>query len=134
LEGCPRCREEFRAYLSLVGQTRKWLTEEKIQWEEGEWQQAVRSAVNQGAAKRTSWVPWPFPKAWAYALMAGVMLLITTLVVRPPFLERIGLTPPSGDVAEVKRQEVVSMTMVSEETGLKIVWFLNKNFDLEENE
>jgi hypothetical protein len=32
---------------------------------------------------------------------------------------------------EESKQEVVSMTIVSQETGLKIVWFLNKNFELE---
>jgi hypothetical protein len=26
------------------------------------------------------------------------------------------------------------MTMVSKDTGLKVVWILNKNFNLEENE
>ncbi len=35
---------------------------------------------------------------------------------------------------EESEQEVVTMTIVSKETGLKIVWFLNKNFELEVKE
>jgi hypothetical protein len=66
--------------------------------------------------------------------MAGVMLLLSTLVVWPPFGKQIDLAPKYLEVAGMKKQEVVSMTMVSKETGLKIVWFFNKNFNLEENE
>ncbi len=32
-----------------------------------------------------------------------------------------------------EEQNILSVTMVSRETGLKIVWFLNKKFNLEEN-
>jgi hypothetical protein len=128
------CQEEYEKYAFLVGQTRKWLSEDKVKWGEKEWRQTVQSAVNQGIMRKTSLVPWPFPKAWAYALMAGVMLLLTILVVRPPFVKQTDLTPRYMDVAGTEKQEVVSMTMVSRETGLKIVWFFNKNFNLEEKE
>jgi hypothetical protein len=134
LEGCSQCREEYEKYSFLVGQTRKWLAENKVGWEEQEWRETIQSVVNQGSKKRTSLVPWPFPRAWAYALMVGVMLLLTALVVWPPFVKQIGLAPIYKDVTEMEKQEVVSMTMVSKETGLKIVWFFNKNFNLEENE
>jgi hypothetical protein len=143
LNRCSRCREEYEKYAFLVDETRKWLAEEKIDWEEKEWQQTVQSAVSSDLPKRTSLTPWPFPRAWAYAFMAGVMLLLTTLVVRPPFVKQLGLTPRYVDVIGMEeretqgkwgKQDVVSMTMVSQESGLKIVWFLNKNFNLEENE
>lgn len=134
MEECSRCRQEYEKYAFLVAQTREWLEEDKIGWEEQKWQQTVRFVVDQGSKKRTFLVPWPFPRAWAYALMAGVMLLLITLVVRPPFVKQIGLTPNVMGVAGTEKQEVVSMTMVSKETGLKIVWIFNKNFNLEENE
>lgn len=141
LDRCPLCQEEYGKYVHLVRQTRKWLEEDRLEWEEGEWQKAVRNAFAGELPKRISMVPWPFPRAWAFALMAGALLLITTLVVRPPFVEKIGLQPRYVDVTKMDaleepegedQQEVVSMTMVSRETGLKIVWFFNKNFDLEE--
>lgn len=143
LNTCSRCQEDYEKYAFLIDETRKWLAEEKIEWEEKEWQKSVQLAVASGLSKGTSMIPWPFSRAWAYALMVGVMLLLTTFVVRPPFLEHIGLTPRYVDMAvmeewetsgKLEKQEVVSMTMVSQESGLKIVWFLNKNFNLEENE
>jgi hypothetical protein len=134
LEGCALCQEEYEKYAFLVGQTRKWLAEDKVEWGEKEWRQTVQSAVNQGRRRKPSLVPWPFPKAWAYAIMAGVMLLLAFLVVRPPFVKQADLTPRYMDVAGMEKQEVVSMTMVSRETGLKIIWFFNKNFNLEEKE
>jgi len=141
LDRCPLCQEEYEKYVLLVHETRKWLAEDRVEWEEREWQAAVRNALTGELPKQTSMVPWPFPKAWAFALMAGALLLIATLVIRPPFVEKIGLKPRYMDVAEIdaieesegkEQQEVISMTMVSRETGLKIVWFFNKNFDLEE--
>jgi hypothetical protein len=142
LEGCTRCREEYEKYTFLVSQTREWLAEDKADWEEQEWQQIIRSVVDKGSKKKTFLALWPFPKVWAYALMAGAVLLLTALVIRPPFVEQIGLTSRYADVAglekpggfeETGKQEVISMTMVSKETGLKIVWVFNKNFNLEEN-
>lgn len=133
LEGCDHCREEYEKYAFLVSQTREWLAEDRVEWEEKDWQQTIRSVVNQASSRRTFLVPWPFSRAWAYALMAGVMLLITTLIVRPPFIKQIGFSTGFVEEARMEKQEVVSMTMVSNETGLKIVWFFNKNFDLEEN-
>jgi hypothetical protein len=133
LKGCLPCREEYEKYVLLVRNTRRWLDENRVGWEEQEWRDIVQNAVNQGTKRKSVLVPWPFPRGWAYALMAGVMLLIATFIVRPPFVEHNGLTPKLGDEGEAKKQEVVSMTMVSKETGLKIVWFLDKNFDLEDN-
>ena len=134
LEECSVCQKEFQEYSLLVDQTRKWLAEDKIKWEDREWQETVQSVVSQGSRRKRALVPWPFPKAWAYAFMAGVMLLVTILVVKPPYVEQVGFTPKYEEVSGMEKQEVVSMTMVSKETGLKIVWFFNKNFDLEEIE
>lgn len=134
LEDCSQCQTEYKKYEHVVSQTRDWLTEGKIGWEEREWQQIIRSVVNQVPRRRTALIPWPFPKAWAYVFMAGVMLFLTVLVVRPPLVEQIGIAPKYIDSVEKEEQEVVSMTMVSKETGLKVVWFFNKNFNMEENE
>jgi len=143
LHRCPLCRGEYEKYVLLVQRTRRWLTEDRLGWEEREWQQTLKKIMSEKEARRPSIIPWPFPKGWAFALMAGAVLLITALIVRPPFVEKIGLKPRYTDDARVEtlkaneegeQQEVVSMTMVSKETGLKIVWFFNKNFDLEEKQ
>ena len=36
LEGCALCQEEYEKYAFLVGQTRKWLAEDKVEWGEKE--------------------------------------------------------------------------------------------------
>ncbi len=141
LEGCSRCQAEYEKFVRLVQETRKWFEEEKVTWEEKDWQKAVQAAVREGSSQRTFLELWPFRKGWAYALMAGMMLLVTTLVIRPPLVKHIGIMPRSPDASRMEmlrgsggqmKQEMVSMTMVSKETGLQIVWIFNKNFDLEE--
>ena len=86
-------------------------------------------------------VPWPFKKAWAYALMAVLAVALTLLfVIRPSIIQKQrGLESEKVTQAQLFRsfrdkpdQDVISMTMVSKETGLKIVWFFNKNFELED--
>lgn len=143
LSRCPLCRREYEKYVFLVQKTRKWLAEDRVDWENREWRQTLKEVIREKGSERHSMVPWPFPKGWAFALMAGAVLLITALVVRPPIVEKIGLKPRYEDGARVEaleaakesgQQEVVSMTMVSKETGLKIVWFFNKNFELEEKQ
>jgi predicted anti-sigma-YlaC factor YlaD len=141
LERCPRCQAEYEAFVRLVLETRKWLEEERLECEEKEWQKTVQAALREGSSRRKHLELWPFWKGWAFAFMAGVMLLVTTLVIRPPFVKHIGLMPRYPDAAGMEvlsgsggqiEQEMVSMTMVSKETGLQIVWIFNKNFDLEE--
>jgi hypothetical protein len=65
--------------------------------------------------------------------MAAVMAVVVFFVTRPLY---IGVEDIPGQTVLSKRQEqnVVSMTIVSKDTGLKVVWILNKNCNLEENE
>jgi predicted anti-sigma-YlaC factor YlaD len=141
LSKCSRCQAEYEKYVYLVQETRKWLLEDSATWEEDEWQQVLQNATRPGPARRSSFIPWPFENVWAFVLMVCVALILVILVARPPIVERIGMKSArisSIDQKEWDRQkqqgqqDVVSLTMVSRETGLKIVWFFNKNFDLEE--
>ena len=142
LRGCLRCKEEYEKYVFLVSQTRKWLGEEMVRWDEQEWRKTVQTVLRRETVKKNALAPWPFSRSWAYALMAGVLLILTTLVFRPTLVKHFGFSPEYKNAAGLEekigtdreKQEIVSMTMVSKETGLKIVWFLNKNFNLEENE
>ena len=90
----------------------------------------------------SSLVPWPFKKVWAYSLIGVLAVALTLLfIIRPSIIQKkMGLgsekfteeqTQLFRSSPEEFKQEVVSMTIVSQETGLKIVWFLNKNFELE---
>lgn len=79
-----------------------------------------------------------------FAVMAAVMVVVVIFITRPLYF---GVEDFPGETILSKRhpqqeagalfkspQDVVSMTMISKDTGLKVVWILNKNFNLEENE
>ena len=131
---CPRCQHEYNSYIQSFEKMKEWLSEGKRDWDETEWQQAVQNAIREKPHEVSPFVPWPFRKAWAYALMAVFTVVLTFLIIWPSFIkEEPGLGPGTGELAEGEvQQDVISMTMVSKETGLKIVWFFNKNFELEE--
>jgi hypothetical protein len=104
-------------------------------WSEAEWSAAmsrVRSEASgdaPGPASRRAaeggwrWVP-------ASALGAAVGLALLFVLLGGPGRER---PAPSGAgtglVSEAKPQDVLTMTLVSPETGLQIVWFFDKDFD-----
>jgi hypothetical protein len=143
LEKCRKCRIEYDAYLLTLEKTKEWLEEVRQDWNEREWQEAVRRATEKKEQKVFSLAPWPFKKAWAYAMMAVFAFLLSLFVIRPSFIKQkmeaetgaiAGLRQEPERVKEESRQDVISMTLVSHETGLRIVWFFNKNFELEVKE
>ena len=142
LEKCPECQQEYDAYVLSLEKTKEWLEKDRQDWEEREWQQAVRDAVQQEKPVISPFAPWPFKKAWAFALMGVLAVALTLLLVIKPFYLGEGIAPDSellsrtqaqllGSAFQESQQEVVKMTMVLPETGQKIVWFFDKNFELE---
>ncbi len=136
IEKCPKCKQEFSTYDFSIKKIKHWLGEDQMDWPEFEWKKAIQEATKE---KKTSFspsfAPWPFKTVWAYVLMAAFGIALALFVIKPsPFKQRIGLEfqeKISKDLVQESAQEVVSMTIVSKESGLKIVWFFNKNFDLE---
>ena len=130
LEKCPECRREYDAYVLSLEKTKEWLIEDSKDWEDREWRAVLQGVKKEKSPKVSPLAPWPFKKTWAYALMAVCVVVLTLFVVSPSFFEE-------GTGAGEKmpaQQEVIPMTIVSQETGLKIVWFFNKNFELKEIE
>jgi len=125
--------------------TKEWLAKDRKDWEESDWQQALQRAIKDKKPKVTSLAPWPFKKAWAYSLIGMLAVALALfIIIRPSIIQKkmgLGSEKFTQEQAQLFRsspeeseQEVVSMTLVSKETGLKIVWFLNKNFELEAKE
>jgi hypothetical protein len=144
LESCVDCQKVYEAYARSVKTTKEWLEESAVFWEDADWKRAVRYATSHKTKKSSGFAPWPFKKGWAFAVMGAVMVVLVFFVTRPLFL---GIKDFPAQTTLAKKlsqhregasvkspQDVVSMTMVSKETGLKVVWILNKNFNLEENE
>lgn len=136
LEKCPKCREDYDIHMASHQAVKASLNRDRIEWFEADWQRAIHSAIRINETKER---PKIFiKKVWAYSLMAGAVVILGLLIFRPYFTHFIGR--PSGKKPQITaaketqspEQEIVSMTLVSKKTGLKIKWFLNKNFDMED--
>lgn len=142
LEKCPECQQEYDSYSLALEKTKEWLEEDKRNWVEREWQQVIREAVKEQRSVISPLAPWPFKKVWAFTLMGVLAVALTLLLVIKPFSIGEGIAPDSellsrsqaqllGSAFQESQQEVVRMTMVLPETGQKIIWFFDKNFELE---
>lgn len=141
LKKCPRCRQEYDSWALSLGKVKEWLKEEKIELEGQEWEEMIRKAVRKGRPKVLPLIPWAYKKAWVYALMAFLAVAITLFVINTSFFQEKGRGGEGVKQAQVQllsnslqesQQEVISVTLVSQETGLKIFWFFDKNFELKE--
>ncbi len=139
---CPECQQEYDAYVLSLEKTKEWLEKDRQDWEEREWQQVVQNAVQQEKPAISPFAPWPFKKAWAYSLIGVLGASLFFLFVIKPFDSQEGIAPDSellsrtqarlsGGAFQESPQEVVQMTMVLPETGQKIIWIFDKNFELE---
>ena len=138
VDACPACRRELEELREALARIKAAAKEEAVpDWNEGEWKALMVRATAQagtgakgGADARP--VPWP---GWAAASAAGVLvgLVVLGVLVRGPVPGPEGHLAAGGRTGEsaaaAREQDVVAMTMVSQETGLQVVWFLDKNFD-----
>jgi len=140
LETCAACRKEAQE-IALALHAAKDLarTEALRDWTDTEWRRMLSRVTGVKVEKRkTTWGRVQKPAfAFGLALLvfaAGMFLLNKRMPFkseeRPVSLgrsQRTAQQKPAG-------QDVLSMTIVSQETGLKIVWFFNKNFEWKENQ
>lgn len=146
LEECPKCRQEYDSYMLSLEKTKEWLAKDRIDWEERDWQQALQRAIRKDKKPEIRHLSaWLLKKAWAYSFIGMLVVAIALFfIIRPSIMQKkmgLGSERFTQEQAQLFRsspeeseQDVVSMTLVSKETGLKIVWFLNKNFELEVKE
>jgi anti-sigma factor RsiW len=123
IDGCPLCRKELDEYRAALGRVKVAAREDRVEdWSEPAWKALMARVTIEKAAKRSS--ASGFRPRWAMAsgLAAVVLLAVLTLVFRNSIFRPEGTAPAAGP-------EVVSVTMVSQETGLQVVWFLNKYFE-----
>jgi len=133
LSSCPECRQEYKVYIQSLQEIKGWLKSERIDWDEAEWQLSVKRAAAGKITQKKTLAPWPFKPAWALGFMMVMSIVISIFWLGPSlFRERLGLQPDAVVIKQTSPQEVVEMTLVSRETGFKVKWFLNKNFNLEE--
>jgi anti-sigma factor RsiW len=132
LEACPDCRRELEALRAALAEAKAEAGREAVpEWGAGEWRALMDRVVGEarGSAGPEARPVWRFPRprgaaAAALGALAGLAAL-AMLVLRPP-------SGPEGTALAGRaagEQDVVSLTMVSRETGLQVVWFFDKNFD-----
>lgn len=136
LEKCPKCREEYDMCMASFQAVKTSLDRDRMEWVEADWQRAINRAIHTNETKDRPKIR--FKKVWAYSLMAGAVVILALFIFRPYFTHFNGQPsgkkpqPAAAKETQTQEQEIVSMTLVSKKTGLKIKWFLNKNFDLED--
>ena len=132
VDACPSCWKELGEYRESLSRLQAAAKAESVpDWSEGEWRAlAARFRPANPGEKRPAFLARP---RWAAASVLGAFLGLVVLAVlfRGPMggPERIATAGRTDQAAAVRKQDVVSMTMVSQETGFQVVWFLDKNFE-----
>jgi len=137
IDGCPDCRAELEGLRAALAEVKSAARAEGVPgWGEGEWKALMARVAEE--AKETGRAParagaHAFVPRWAAASALGAVigLAILSVLFRGPSPRPEG-TPGEGGLviaSENHRQDRVSVTLVSPESGLQIVWFLDKNFD-----
>jgi anti-sigma factor RsiW len=123
LDGCAPCRRELEEYRSALNRVRAAARAEGAgEWSEAEWKALLASVTGTRPGKERA--PLRIRPRWALAPGLAAVAVLAVLVVR---FTNTGLKPEGAPPAA--GPDVVSVTMVSQETGLKVVWFFNRNFD-----
>jgi predicted anti-sigma-YlaC factor YlaD len=137
VDSCPSCREESREYQTALARVKAAAKAEGgPDWSEADWRALMARVADEGrpaseaAGGRRGPVLLP---RWAAASVLGAAIglaVLITLVKDGRIGERPGPSA-AGPVAAGadRKQDVISVTMVSPESGLQVVWFLDKDFD-----
>ena len=123
VDSCPACRKELGEYRQVLTRLKTAAKAESVpDWSEGEWRAlAARYRPADPGEKRATFLARP---RWAAASVLGAFLGLAVLTM----LFKDGNLGPRG-TSPAGEPSVVSLTLVSQETGLQVVWFLDKNFE-----
>jgi anti-sigma factor RsiW len=123
VDSCPACWKELTEYRESMSRLKAAAKAESVpDWSEGEWRAlTARFRPADPGEKRPAFLARP---RWAAASVLGAFLGLAVLTM----LFKDGNLGPR-ETSTAGEPSVVSLTLVSQETGLQVVWFLDKNFD-----
>lgn len=123
VDTCPDCSGELGEYRESLSRLKAAAKAESVpDWSEGEWRAlAARFKPAAAATRRPAFLARP---RWAAASVLGAFLGLAVLSL----VFKVGNLGPRG-TSPTGEPSVVSLTLVSQETGLQVVWFLDKNFE-----
>jgi len=128
LDGCADCRRELESFRTARAEVRAAAAAEPLPgWSEAEWKALmVRATAGRIERGRPALAARP---RWALAAgTLGVALIAVAILVTGVF--KTGPAPAPELSASAAAQDVVSVTLVSPDSGLQVVWVFNKNFNL----
>ena len=129
IQNCGSCGRELQAFQKSLNTARNLMRDSSVLGSQAAWDRAL---VRAQAPRSRDRVLFSVKPVWTYAALAVLAAALTFLVVKPlPDLESYSLNQAVS--ASASSQDVISMTLVSKETGLKVQWFLNRNFSLKED-
>ncbi len=141
LDRCPGCRQEAQDMAAALEAAKGLAHEEGLRdWTDTEWRQMLRALTAVDFDRRPRFerlVRRPvFASGLALLIFAATLLWLTK---NPPLKLGDRLPQARSQTAgerpkESGAQDVISMTLVSQETGLKIVWFFDNKFEWKENQ
>ncbi len=137
LDKCPACREELEGFRAVLAGIKAAAKAESVpDWNEGEWKalMARAAAGTKGAGEERGRAGGDvFRPRWAAAsvLGAAIGLAVLSLLFRGPSSrpDTMAAAADTDGAVLALRQDRLTMTMVSPETGLQVVWILDKNFE-----
>lgn len=123
VDSCSACRKELAEYRESLSRLKAVAKAESVpDWSEAEWRALTdRFRPMDPGKKRPAFLAQP---RWAAASVLGVFLGLAVLTM----LFKDANLPPR-ETSDAGEPSVVSLTLVSQETGLQVVWFLDKNFE-----
>jgi len=127
LVGCADCRRELQSLRAARARVRAAAAAKQVPgWSEAEWKALmVRATAGRIESRAPTFLARP---RWALAAgTVGVALIAVAVLVTGVFKT---VPAPGPELASATAQDVVSVTLVSPDTGLQVVWVFNKNFDL----
>jgi hypothetical protein len=134
---CPGCRSELETFREALAVIKAEARAGGVaDWTDGEWRTAMAAVAAE--ARRESRTPGhgavPSPRRrWAAAAAIGAFagLVLMGVLFKGPAVSRGGPEGLALAARTPKEQDRMSITLVSPESGLQVVWFLDKNFEWE---
>jgi len=136
LKACPACRREAGVMAAALGAAKALARSEEVgDWSESQWRSMMREITSAGIEpKRLLTGP-----VWK-PVLAGVTALLLIVSGALLFLKKPSGAPAVQTAFRAPSQSLAasvqapdggggkSTTIISKETGLKIIWFYNKDF------
>jgi anti-sigma factor RsiW len=139
LLSCPVCRTELKELESLLEGLRAVARDEERDWTDSEWSSLLAKVTAEPIRGRRPVFHGSPRLAWAFGILFFCLVALSIVLFKPVYKNAVSSLPgervsasSAGAVEAPLSQNRLSVTLVSNESGLRVYWYFNKNFDWEE--